>query len=371
MKTIQFLLAALCAALSSNAQCTSSGPSNPSIFSNGNGRIAWLNASNVKASDQSYATIGQLLGILSSVTTDNLTVSGFGLSVPASASICGIKVDVQKSALGLLIGSSVKDNVVQLVKSDIIKSANRASSSDWTGAESYTSYGGSNDLWGTTWTPADINSPDFGISISAKLSSGLAALLLTAQVDHIRITVYYSYTLPVTLKSFTAKQAGDRVKLDWVTATESNNNYFLVERSIDGHTWNTIDSLKGTGFSSVDKAYSCYDNFPAAINYYRLKQVDLDGRATLSDIKMIKSSSPATASVRVYPNPVSSVVTITSAQKITAVHFFAANGTEVNIPLSGDRNTSRIYNVASLNAGVYYARIEAGGSTSIEKIIIL
>jgi hypothetical protein len=87
-----------------------------------------------------------------------------------------------------LDGWGIVDNAVRIVKSGTIGSTDRSSGTNWPQTFGYTSYGGSSDLWGETWTPSDINSSDFGFAISA-IGEGPNT---TAQVDNVRITVYYS-----------------------------------------------------------------------------------------------------------------------------------------------------------------------------------
>lgn len=79
-----------------------------------------------------------------------------------------------------------RDNRVRIVKGGTIGSTDKASASEWPTSDAYATYGADDDLWGETWTVADINSTGFGVAISALgLGSG------TASIDHIRVTVYF------------------------------------------------------------------------------------------------------------------------------------------------------------------------------------
>jgi hypothetical protein len=83
--------------------------------------------------------------------------------------------------------ADVVDSVVRLLKGGVLVGDNKASASTWPGVETVATYGASNDLWGTTWTPAEVNAADFGIALSVVVTEG------SAQVDHISITVYYTF----------------------------------------------------------------------------------------------------------------------------------------------------------------------------------
>jgi hypothetical protein len=85
--------------------------------------------------------------------------------------------------------------------------------------------------------------------------------------------------LPVTLTSFKGRLNGDKAELTWTTAEEINNSHFEIERSANGQAYTKVGTVKGNGGNN--NVYQFTDNGPlSAINYYRLKQVDVDGQAT-------------------------------------------------------------------------------------------
>jgi hypothetical protein len=116
--------------------------------------------------------------------------------------------------------------------------------------------------------------------------------------------------LPITLIDFTAKAEGKKVRLDWETGSEENNNFFTIERSLDGKTFDKVFTKKGAGNSKVNQFYFGYDANPyTGVSYYRLKQTDFDGKFAYSDIVSVKVVGEQMASeinVNVYPNPVTS-----------------------------------------------------------------
>lgn len=123
-----------------------------------------------------------------------LKVTGFGLSVPAGATITGITVEVSRAALV----NFVYDLHLQLLKGGVAVGTDKASPAKWPlsiGEYQSVTYGG--DLWGTTWTPAQVNDPDFGMYLQVQFSNGWA------QVDAIRIKVNYTTTSATDRRSDT------------------------------------------------------------------------------------------------------------------------------------------------------------------------
>lgn len=116
--------------------------------------------------------------------------------------------------------------------------------------------------------------------------------------------------LPIELTSFEASEEDCSIVLDWTTASEENNDYFQVEKSTDGETFEVISTIDGAGTSNQLKHYTFTDSKAVAINYYRLKQVDFDGTSTTSKTITMRSScfeeGTAFTMSEIYPNPVSS-----------------------------------------------------------------
>jgi hypothetical protein len=124
----------------------------------------------------------------------------------------------------------------------------------------------------------------------------------TLKLDEIRLN---GQSLPVTLLSFTAKPEGDRVQLAWVTAAERNADRFVVERSVDLSEYTNVNEVIAKGTTNERQYYGLTDLNPLpGINYYRLKQIDLDG--AVHKFKPVSVIIRATEPfVAVYPNPAS------------------------------------------------------------------
>ncbi len=112
--------------------------------------------------------------------------------------------------------------------------------------------------------------------------------------------------LPVELVSFTGDCSGKGVELQWQTATETNNRYFVLERSADAVVYNTIASIEGAGNSTTPITYNFIDRAPVnGIGYYRLKQVDIDGTGKYYNAISVvcEGVDTETNNLSVYPNP--------------------------------------------------------------------
>jgi len=111
--------------------------------------------------------------------------------------------------------------------------------------------------------------------------------------------------LPIELLSFTAKEVGQNVKVNWETATEINNDYFSLERSSDGQHFSELAIVDGAGNSSANLQYQHMDHQPLdGVSYYRLKQTDFNGTYSYSNIVAIeRSQSDLDFAIDFFPNP--------------------------------------------------------------------
>ena len=132
--------------------------------------------------------------------------------------------------------------------------------------------------------------------------------------------------LPITLLSFTGEKQGSINKLQWTTSTEVNNAGFELERSADGRNFSKlifVNSLGDNGNSNRNLTYNYNDERPLASNgYYRLKQVDKDGRFSYSNIVLIKGTRVTDVLITsLYPNPtvdeINLVISSPSKEKVT------------------------------------------------------
>jgi hypothetical protein len=181
---------------------TTTSAMNAGVGSNvtGVGTISWTNPGNITADDTSYATAA-----LNNATSLYLRGTSYGFAIPANATINGIVVTIGRFENATGGGRDVRDNVVSLIKGGAITGINQASTREWpTGSPVAATYGSTSDLWGSTWTAADINASNFGVALSANSTNNRIA-----SVDYIQISVTYTtLSLPtaptVTTQAVTA-----------------------------------------------------------------------------------------------------------------------------------------------------------------------
>ncbi|MCB0685721.1 MAG: T9SS type A sorting domain-containing protein [Saprospiraceae bacterium] len=98
--------------------------------------------------------------------------------------------------------------------------------------------------------------------------------------------------LPITLESFVARQSDRVIDLTWTTLTETDNDYFELEKSFDGMDWQLLTTKRGSGNDGGKTVYSITDKNPyAGENYYRLTQVDVDGTRHYQGMVIVKNYS--------------------------------------------------------------------------------
>ncbi len=123
-----------------------------------------------------------------------------------------------------------------------------------------------------------------------------------------------------------AKYQNRQVLLNWATASETDNSYFDLERSADGKHFTTITQVPGSGNSQVKREYGYADLQPlAGTNYYRLKQVNEAGRPVYSYIVAVNTSDPASATMRVFPNPTSGNISLAFKAPAENNYFLLVN----------------------------------------------
>ena len=175
--------------------------------------------------------------------------------------------------------------------------------------------------------------------------------------------------LPVNLLSFDAAYEGSKVKTAWKTSNEINTKNFLVERSNDGRTFNSIDSVNAIN-SITGSSYFLYDANPfAGISYYRLKIIDKDANFKYSPIVAVKQKDKT--GLEIYPNPAINDITIFYEKSAiqSQIKILSVDGKklfEKNI-LSGTDFTT--INISQLPKGLYLIQYQNDKTTTIQKFI--
>ena len=169
--------------------------------------------------------------------------------------------------------------------------------------------------------------------------------------------------LPIELLSFTTTAKGEHVQLNWATATEINNDYFNIERSIDAVNWETIAQINGAGNSTSLLNYKTVDYNPySGLSYYRLKQTDFDGKYSFSNIKSINLDENSETLIRIFPNPFTDQITIIgNAFGLSEFLIYNIIGQDVTNLTALKNNTGQtmVVDLSNLETGIYFVKVNS------------
>lgn len=208
---------------------------------------------------------------------------------------------------------------------------------------------------GTTWNPINVtlsgNSSVGSITTTTRVSGVIQGLTIGSPLG--------LNPLPVELVSLNAKPELNNIRIDWTTANEINNDFFTVEKSIDGKVWFEIGTVKAAANSEVINNYQLIDNNPySGTQYYRVKQSDFNGQSKYFDVVKVDFKTNV-SSIKLYPNPtvnninvnlnvdenVDANINVIDAMGKTVIEMKGLNGTEFSVDLS------------SISTGVYFIEI--------------
>ncbi|WP_082017086.1 T9SS type A sorting domain-containing protein [Hymenobacter sp. DG25B] len=173
--------------------------------------------------------------------------------------------------------------------------------------------------------------------------------------------------LPVQLASFTAKLNNKRVDLNWATASEKNSKAFEVERSADGVSFQKLQSVAGQGNTTTRHEYAAIDAQPlVGTSYYRLKQVDTDGKFAYSGVATVNNTGNGV--VAMYPNPVRDQLTIQLPGNVKGAVVTVADLTG-RVQFTKTLSTEGRLDMNSLKPGIYVVTVVNGGQRFTQKIV--
>jgi hypothetical protein len=183
--------------------------------------------------------------------------------------------------------------------------------------------------------------------------------------------------LPVTLSSFSASLSKDQVvNLNWSTSMEINCSRFVVQRSFDGIYFTDIATVDGNGSTSLFHSYAATDlaySFINSVVYYRLKQIDFDGKANFSDIIAIKIKNE-NKNVVISPNPFKNFINVnfqSDKRKPLSIKIFSVDGKEMKSKqtfVNPGNNYLRIDGLSSIPPGNYLLLLFSENKKIVEKI---
>lgn len=249
-----------------------------------------------------------------------------------------------------------------------------------------------------TWSPID---EGVSAEVDAMAIQGATnSLVITGAFSYVGSNLEANYIarftdsenpLPVELISFTAYQEKNSVILKWTAGTETNNKGFEVERkrSVHGDSfgevgdqnsdWERIGFIEGRGTTSGSYNYTFTDNnITSGIYFYRLKQIDLDGTFSYSDIIEIEFAGAAQFTLEQnYPNPFNPSTTLRysiPAAANTKLTVYDGTGREIAVLVNqwqSEGSHSIDFNGSGLSSGIYFYRLNSGSFSQTKKLILL
>ncbi len=176
--------------------------------------------------------------------------------------------------------------------------------------------------------------------------------------------------MPVNLLSFEAVAMGNYVSLDWSTASEINNMGFDVEVSYDNKNWNRFVFVDGNGNSNVVVKYNAKDMNPVnGVNYYRLKQMDFDGKYEYSGITVVDFNKRTPVIFNYSPNPAEHIVYVKhNINKDYQLRIYSVDGRLIIDKAMQSADSS--IDISVLVAGFYNIVLTTNNETKVYKLIV-
>jgi hypothetical protein len=328
-------------------QCYSSNWQNPSNFSTDNsiGIYDFANPANSQVSDNIRSSAASIISVLSG-NTYYLKATGFNFNIPSYAAICGVTVEIECRATGVILTAAVKDNDIRLIKNGALTGSNHALASDWAGSDTYRSYGGNGDLWGTTLVPSDVNSPTFGVAVSGKLIALIAALP-SADIDHIRMKVDYNPILPLTLEYFKGERKNNLVSMEWEMAEEEYGATAILQRRTESEPWVTLHEYSFLARSTNTK-YKFEDSIKEKFDYqYRLKLTQASGMISYSEVRHFAADDRS--QIMAFPNPATDRIMVDLKNVVLIDNWGRILNTRIT-----NYGPGVIISLTGLGPGIYY-----------------
>lgn len=181
--------------------------------------------------------------------------------------------------------------------------------------------------------------------------------------------------LPIELISYTGAVQAQGNVLKWITATEIENDYFTLKRSVDGVNYNKINIQKGAGTSNTPKSYSFIDReAPNGLSYYQLLQTDIDGTIHEVGIVSLLRGETSLSIHSLLPIPVLSLLELTytsNEESAVELHIYNALGKQLGLrKVSANKGLNQAkVDVSTYPSGIYFLTLIQGEDILTEKFI--
>jgi hypothetical protein len=181
--------------------------------------------------------------------------------------------------------------------------------------------------------------------------------------------------LPVVLTTFDATRNATTVVCKWTTASEQNSDYFVVERSADGQTYEALGKVASGGTSIQARNYTYLDAKPLpGTSYYRLRLIDKDGTESFSPIVVVSAATPTTSDAplaSVAPNPGTNLFElITSSSPVLEANIYNMLGKHICRLRPATAQAQRMpFDLTAYPAGVYLVQVQMASGSATVKVV--
>jgi hypothetical protein len=352
----------------------------PGAASGGSGVTQWTNPSSAGASDNAYATTnGYYVGYNLS---EPLLLSDFGFDIPYGSVILGVKVSVERRSSADTLGYSfTRDNNLRLIKNGTVGGTNKAIYTLWPITDVVADYGTPSDLWGQSWSYADINSANFGVYLITDSYSTVESGQTVTRVDHIQVTIYYDDIAPTPPTGLTRTNfdATDDAAFSWTFSDPNTGDtqsayqlliYDVSDSSLDydsGKITSTSSSMTLTADTLTNgKQYQwklrVWDDDDNVSDYSFLATFYTSAKPTVS------ITSPAAD----HDDLASATISVTwSSTDQTSYRAKLFTSTDQQIEDSGkltNANTAHTFSTPAVNDGAYYITVDIFDDKDVQSV---
>jgi hypothetical protein len=183
-------------------------------------------------------------------------------------------------------------------------------------------------------------------------------------------------TLPLSLSSFTAQWHTQSVRLDWVSEIPAGTSHYIVQRSVDGSSFDDDAVVMADESSVLKKEYQFADDIRALkspLIFYRLRMVGTDGSAMYSEILLVRQEAGEQSGLLVFPNPASHELRVTIPNgwqgRQVSYNIFSSSGNLMKQKISGSAGQTEIMPIVDLPPGIYLLNVMNGNQQTVQKFV--
>jgi hypothetical protein len=209
---------------------------------------------------------------------------------------------------------------------------------------------------------------------TVNLPAGFQLYFIRYDANEVVISIERTAVLPIDLADFSAKKTSNSVQLHWATATEAKSKGVNIQHSTDGKAWKNIGFVKSEGKAA---SYDFNHTEPQNLNYYRLEQVDFDGKTALSktisvqmDVKKGLPEGKSGQAIRIFPNPTTDVAHFSFETAEKAQLQIVDIAGKVIFQTTASQTSSMVWHTEGVARGIYFAVLVVDNQRFMEKIFV-